>query len=426
MRQETSVLHGGREADAATGALAVPIFQTVAYQFDSSAVAAEIFNLERQGYAYSRISNPTCSAFERRVAAAESGVAAVATSTGLAAVTAAILNIAGAGDNIVAATELFGGTTSLFFNTLSRLGIEVRFVRGSDPQQFAAQSDSRTRCYFGETLPNPFLEVFPIDEVASLARERSIPLIVDNTAAPLICRPFEHGANIVIYSASKYIGGHGSTLGGVVVDNDSFPWSDLHGCDHMNAPDPAFQGRVWAQDVGATAALESTAFLLRLRQVCVRDMGLSLSPLNAFLLLQGLESLPLRMRAHCENATCIAALLAGHSSVRKVIHPSIATGEARERADRLLESYGALLQFEIEGDRSDALSFVDRLKMVCLVANVGDARTLVIHPASTTHSQLSPAQLHASGISERTIRVAVGLEHVDDIWADICSALEGS
>jgi O-acetylhomoserine (thiol)-lyase len=422
LHPETLALHAGWRADPATGAVAVPIYQTTSYQFRDTEQAANLFALKELGNIYTRIMNPTTDVLEKRLAALEGGVAALAVSSGQAASALAIQNLARAGDNIVSSTDLYGGTWNLFANTLADLGIEVRFVDPADPQAFKRATDDRTRAYYAETLPNPKLTVFPIAEVAKIGREIGVPLIVDNTAAPLLARPFDHGAAIVVYSTTKYIGGHGTSIGGVIIDSGTFDWEKFPARQPLlNTPDKSYHGAVWSQ---AVKPLGPIAYILRARVVLLRDLGSALSPFNAFQTLQGLETLPLRIARHSENAQKVADYLGKRREVTKVIHPSIQSGEARERADKYLKGgYGGLVGFELAGGLEAGRRFIDGLELLYHVANIGDARSLAIHPASTTHSQLSAEDQAASGVSDGYIRLSIGLEHIDDILADIDQAL---
>ncbi len=423
---ETLVLHGGNHrSDDSTGAVAVPIYQTTSYQFRDTAHAENLFALKELGNIYTRIMNPTCDALESRVAALEGGAAALALGSGQAASTMCILNLCQAGDNFVSSTDLYGGTWNLFANTLQPLGIEVRFVDPSDPEAFARATDERTRCYYAETLPNPKLHIFPIREVADVGRRLGVPLIVDNTAAPVICRPFDHGAAVTMYSTTKYIGGHGTSIGGLVVDGGNFDWeAHAERFPTLTTPDPSYHGAVWTE---AVKPLGPIAYIIRMRVILLRDLGASMSPFNAFQFVQGLETLPLRMRAHCDNAVKVAEYLQGHDEVSRVIFPSLQDGEVRRRADAYLEGgYGALLGFELKGGREAGRRFIDSLKLFYHVANIGDARSLAIHPATTTHSQLSPEEQDATGVSEGYVRLSIGIEHIDDILADLDQALKAA
>jgi O-acetylhomoserine (thiol)-lyase len=419
---ETIVLHAGYRSDPTTTAVAVPIYQTTSYQFHNTEHASKLFALAELGNIYTRIMNPTNAVLEERVAALEGGVAALALASGQAASLFAVQNICAAGDNFVASTDLYGGTWNLFLNTMKTMGIEVRFVDPAEPENFAHATDARTRCYYAETLPNPKLEVFPIGEVAKIGRARGVPLIVDNTAAPVLCRPIEHGAAIVMHSTTKYIGGHGNSIGGIVVDGGNFDW-ERHAdrFPMLNQPDPSYHGAVWTE---AVKPLGPIAYILKMRATLLRDLGAPMSPFNAFLFIQGLETLPLRMRAMCANTMAVVKYLRGHKKVVRVIHPSVMEGEARRRADTYLKGgYGALLGFELEGGREAGRRFIDTLQMFYHVANIGDARSLAIHPATTTHSQLSPEEQLATGVTDNYVRLSIGIEHEDDIIADLEQAL---
>ena len=423
MKTETLLLHAGWRADPTTGSVAVPIHQTTSYQFNDTDHAASLFALSELGNIYTRIMNPTNDVLEQRVTALEGGAAALAVSSGQTASTMAIQNIARAGDNIVSSTSLYGGTWNLFANTMKDMGIEVRFVDPDDPQNFANAVDDKTRAFYAETLPNPKLEVFPIEAVADIGRAHGIPLIMDNTAAPILCRPFDHGAAIVVYSATKYIGGHGTSIGGLIVDGGNFDWegAGVERQPMLNSPDPSYHGAVWTE---AVKPLGPIAYILKARTTLLRDLGGAMSPTNAFNFLQGMETLSLRMRAHCENANAVAEWLTKQSGVTKVIHPSLMEGEMRARADAVMSGgYGALMGFELEGGVEAGKKFIDNLELLYHVANIGDARSLAIHPASTTHSQLSAEDQAASGVTPGYVRLSIGIEHVDDIIADIEQAL---
>jgi O-acetylhomoserine (thiol)-lyase len=419
---ETLVLHAGYRADPATGAVAVPIYQTTSYQFASTESAANLFALKELGNIYTRIMNPTTDVLEKRIAALEGGVAALALSSGQAASAFAIQNLASAGDNIVSSTDLYGGTWNLFANTLKQMGIEVRFVDPADPENFRRATDAKTRAYYAETLPNPKLTVFPIAEVAKIGEPLGIPLIMDNTAAPVLCQPLKHGAAIVVYSTTKYIGGHGTSIGGMIVDGGTFDWEKAGDRQpNLNTPDPSYHGAVWTQ---AVKPLGPIAYIIRARVILLRDLGSSQSPFNAFQTLQGLETLPLRIRAHSQNAAAVADFLKVQTGVTNVIFPGLQAGEAKRRADAYLKGgYGGLVGFELKGGREAGRKFIDALKLIYHVANIGDARTLAIHPASTTHSQLSAKEQKATGVTDGYVRLSVGIEHIDDILADLKQAL---
>jgi O-acetylhomoserine (thiol)-lyase len=424
-RPETLALHAGWRADPATGAVAPPIYQTTSYQFRDTEHAANLFALQELGNIYTRIGNPTTDILEQRIAALEGGAAALAVASGQAASAFAIQNLARSGDNIVSGTDLYGGTYNLFANTMRDLGIETRFVDPADPEAFARASDDRTRAYYAETLPNPKLIVPPIAEISAIGRARGIPLIMDNTAAPLLARPFDHGAAIVVYSTTKYIGGHGTSIGGMIVDGGNFDWQAMPEQQPLlNTADRSYHGVIWSE---AAKPLGPIAYVLRARTILLRDLGAALSPFNAFQILQGVETLPLRMPRHCENALRVVEYLSTHPAVIKVIHPSLQTGLQRERADRYLQGgLGGLVGFELAGGRDAGRQFIDALKLLYHVANIGDARSLAIHPASTTHSQLSIEDQIATGVSEGYVRLSIGLEHIEDILADLVQALEAA
>jgi O-acetylhomoserine (thiol)-lyase len=422
---ETLLLHAGWRADPANGSVQPPIHATTSYQFESTAHAADLFALKALGNIYTRIGNPTTAVLEARLAALEGGAAALALASGQAASAFAVQNLARAGDNIISSTDLYGGTWNLFANTLKNQGIEVRFVDPADPAAFGRATDDRTRAYYAETLPNPNLQVFPIAEVAAIGRPLGIPLIMDNTAAPILCRPFDHGAAIVVYSTTKYLGGHGAVIGGAIVDSGAFDW-EAHPVRQplLNTPDPSYHGAVWTE---AVKPIGPVAYAIRARVILLRDLGASMSPFNAFQFLQGMETLALRMPRHCENTQKVVDWLKKRPEITKVIHPSVQDGEPRARADRYLKGgYGGLLGFELAGGADAGRRFIDALQLFYHVANIGDARSLAIHPASTTHSQLGPEEQLATGVSEGYVRLSVGLEHIDDILADLDQALAAS
>jgi O-acetylhomoserine (thiol)-lyase len=425
LRPETLALHAGWRADPATGAVAVPIYQTTSFQFQDTEHARALFALEKLGFIYSRIMNPTNDVLEQRLTALEGGAAALAVGSGQAATALSLQNLARAGDNVVSSTDLYGGTWNLFANTLKDQGIEVRFVDPADPEGFRRAIDDRTRAFYAETLPNPKLHVFPIAEVAAIGREHGIPLIVDNTAAPILCRPFDHGAAVIVHSLTKYIGGHGNSIGGIIIDGGNFDWA-AHAARQpaLNTPDPSYHGAVWVE---AVKPIGPVAYIIKARTTLQRDLGPAFSPFNAFLSLQGLETLPLRIARHAENASAVAAFLGKQPGVTKVIHPSTQTGETRARADKYLKGgYGGLVGFELAGGAEAGKRFIDALELLYHVANLGDARSLAIHPASTTHSQLSPEDQLATGVSEGYVRLSVGIEHIDDILADIERGLKAA
>jgi len=417
-------LHAGWRKDENTNSVAVPIHQTTSYQFDNTDHAANLFGLSELGNIYSRIMNPTCDVLENRLAAIEGGVMALAVSSGQAASAYAIQNIAKSGDNIVASSHLYGGTYNQFKNTFADMGIEVRFVDPADPQNFLNVTDEKTRAYYGEVLPNPSFEVFPIQEVADIGRPLGIPLIVDNTAAPIICKPIEHGAAVVIHSTTKFIGGHGTSIGGIIIDSGNFDWESA-GPERqpaLNTPDPSYGGAVWVE---AVKPLGPIAYVLKARVTLLRDMGAAMSPFNAFMFIQGLETLSLRIREHSANAEKVAAFLESHDAVERVIYPSVQEGVAKERAEKYLNGgNGALMGFELKGGLEAGKKFIDSLELLYHVANIGDSRSLAIHPASTTHSQLSPEEQLSTGVTPGFVRLSIGIEHIDDIIDDIKQSLE--
>jgi len=419
---ETLALHAGHRADLTTGSVAVPIHQTTSYQFRDTEHAASLFALSELGNIYTRIMNPTVDVLEQRLAAIEGGVAGLGLSSGQSASLFSLLNIMRAGDNFVSSTDIYGGTWNLFKNTMRDMGIECRFVDPADPEAFRAATDDKTRAYYAETLPNPKLEVFPIGEVAAIGREIGVPLIVDNTAAPLLCRPLDHGAAVVMYSTTKYIGGHGTSIGGMIIDGGNFDWeANADRFPLLNQPDPSYHGAIWTE---AVKPLGPIAYIIKARVTLLRDIGAAMSPQNAFQFLQGLETLPLRMERHCENAAKVADFLANHDKVERVIYPGLMDGTARERADKYLSgSYGALIGMEVKGGLDAGRKFIDALELLYHVANIGDARSLAIHPASTTHSQLSSDELLQAGVTPGYVRLSIGIEHIDDILTDIDQAL---
>ena len=420
---ETIVLHAGHRRDSATNSVAVPIYQTTSYQFDDSAHAADLFGLKRFGNIYTRIMNPTTAVLEERLAALEGGVAALAVASGQAASAFSIQNIAKAGDNIVSSTDLYGGTWNLFANTLKDQGIEVRFVDPKDPEAFAKATDAKTRAYYAETLPNPKLRVFPIKEVADIGRKLGVPLIMDNTAAPILCRPFDHGAAIIVYSTTKYIGGHGTSIGGAIIDGGNFDWeANAARFPGLNQPDPSYHGAIWTQ---AVKPLGPIAYIIKARVTLLRDLGAAMSPFNAFLLLQGAETLHLRMERHSQNALAVARHLQQHPKVSWVNYPGLPSSPAHERAKAYFNRglFGAILGFGVQGGLEGGKQFIESVKLFSHLANIGDAKSLVIHPASTTHSQLTPEEQQSTGVTPDYIRVSVGLESIDDLIADLDQAL---
>ncbi|MGJ0505271.1 MAG: O-acetylhomoserine aminocarboxypropyltransferase/cysteine synthase family protein [Methylocystis sp.] len=422
---ETIALHAGWRADETNGAVAVPVYQTTSYQFRDTEHAANLFALKELGHIYTRIGNPTTGVLEARLAALEGGVAALALASGQAASALSLQNLARVGDNVVSSTDLYGGTWNLFANTLKDQGLEVRFVDPADPENFRRATDERTRAYYAETLPNPKLTVFPIAEVAAIGRELGVPLIMDNTAAPILCRPIDHGAAIVVYSTTKYLGGHGTSIGGAIIDSGNFDWEKFpQRQPALNTPDPSYHGAKWVEAVKPTGPV---AYIIKARATLLRDLGPAPSPFNAFLTLQGVETVTLRMERHVQNTQKVVDFLSKRSEVTRVIHPSQQTGETRRRADAYLKGgYGALLGFELKGGLEAGRRFIDALEMFYHVANIGDARSLAIHPATTTHSQLAEEAQLASGVTPGYVRLSIGLEHIDDIIADLEKGLKAA
>jgi O-acetylhomoserine (thiol)-lyase len=415
---ETLLLHGGQEPDPTTGSRAVPIYQTSSYVFQDTDHAQRLFALEELGNIYSRIGNPTVDVFEKRIALLEGGVGAVATSSGQAAITLAILNLALAGDEIVAAANLYGGTYNLFANTLPRYGVKVHFVDSSDPENFRKAITPKTKAVFTEIIGNPSLLVLDVEAVANIAHEAGIPLIVDNTfASPALCNPIQWGADIVVHSATKWIGGHGTSIGGVVVDGGKFDFNSAK-FPGFTEPDTSYNGIRYAADFG------SLAYIIKLRVQLMRDFGACLSPFNAFLLLQGVETLSLRMERHIKNALEVAQYLVHHPAVDWVSYPGLSSHPSNSLAKKYLkDGGGSVIVFGIKGGREAGKIFIDSLSLWSHLANVGDARSLVIHPASTTHQQLDSEQLKKTGVSEELIRLSVGLEAVKDLTNDLNQAL---
>ena len=419
-RFETLQVHAGQEQpDPATGARAVPIYQTTSFVFDDCAHAEARFNLSNAGNIYSRLTNPTQDAFEQRVAALEGGVAALATASGAAAVTYALQNLAEAGDHIVAEKTLYGGTYNLLAHTLKAWGIDTTFVDPDEPGAFERAITPRTKAIFIETLGNPHSNIVDIEALADLAHKNGIPLVVDNTfATPWLLRPIEHGADVVVHSATKFIGGHGTTLGGVIVDGGKFDWEASGKFPRLCEPEPSYHGLSFTKAVGAAA------YAVRARAILLRDLGATLSPFNAFMLLQGLETLSIRVERHVSNALAVVEYLTKHPKVERVNHPCLANSPSHALYQRYFpKGGGSIFTFEVKGGAAEARAFIDRLQVFSLLANVADAKSLVIHPASTTHSQLTATELAETGIRPNTVRLSIGIEHVDDIIEDIAQAL---
>lgn len=418
---ETLQLHAGQEQpDAATGARAVPIYQSASFVFQNSADAAARFSLEQPGEIYTRLGNPTQNVFEQRMAALEGGVAAVAVASGAAAITYALLNLTRQGDHIVAARTIYGGSYNLLAHTLPTYGVTATFVDPSDVQNFEAAITPATRAIFLETMGNPNSNLIPLEEVAAIAHRHGIPLVVDNTfGTPCLIRPIEHGADIVIHSATKFIGGHGTSLGGVIVDGGTFDWQASGKFPQFTEPDASYHGLRFCEAAGAAA------FAVRIRTTLLRDTGAALSPFNAFLLLQGLETLSLRVERHVQNALRVVDFLQAHPKVRSVNHPSLPAHPDHALYTRYFpQGAGSIFTIELEGGQAEAHRFIDCLKLFSLLANVADAKSLVIHPASTTHSQLTPEECAQQSITPGTVRLSIGLEHIDDLLDDLRQALD--
>jgi len=423
-RFETLQIHAGQEPAPGTNARAVPIYQTTSFTFDDTAHGARLFALEEFGNIYTRIMNPTTDVFEQRIAALEGGVAAVATASGQAAQLTAITTLASAGDNIVSTSYLYGGTYNQFKVALERLGIEVRFVSGDDPAEFAARIDDRTKALYLETIGNPRFNVPDLDAFAETAHEAGIPLVVDNTfgAAGYLGRPIDHGADIVVASATKWIGGHGTSIGGIIIDSGNFDWRNGK-FPGFTEPSAGYHGLVFADTFGPDGPFGNIAFAIRARVEGLRDLGACLSPFNAFLLLQGVETLSLRVQRHVDNALELAQWLQDQPQVSWVNYPGLEDHPYHEIASRVLKNgYGAVLSFGIEGGAEPAEQFINSVTLASHLANVGDAKTLVIHPASTTHAQLDSEEQLSSGVTDDLVRVSVGIEHIEDIKADFVNA----
>jgi O-acetylhomoserine (thiol)-lyase len=425
-RIETLAVHAGQEeADPTTNSRAVPIYQTTSYVFNDTEHAANLFALAEPGNIYTRIMNPTQSVFEERMTRLEGGVGALATASGSSATTYAVLNLAGAGDNIVALSTLYGGTYALFAHTLPQFGLEVRFVDPDRPEDLAQFVDDRTRLVFGETVGNPRINVVDIQAWADAAHAQGLPLIIDNTApTPILCRPFDLGADVVVHAATKYIGGHGTSIGGVIVDSGNFDWAaHAERFPGLTGPDAAYHGVVWTEAVG------NLAYIIRARTVLLRNTGAAIAPLNSWLFLQGLETLHLRMERHSENALKVAEFLQGRDEVSWVSYPGLESDPYHAVADRTLNGgrgYGGLVSFGLRSGRDGGRKFIEALQLISHLANIGDAKSLAIHNATTTHSQLTPDELQAAGVPEEMVRLSIGIEHVDDVLADLDQALSAS
>lgn len=421
LKVETLALHGGQEADPTTGARAVPIYQTTSYQFKSTEEAANLFALKEFGNIYTRLMNPTNDVLEKRIALLDAGAGALAVSSGQSAITLALLNIAQAGDEIVSADNLYGGTYNLFHYTFARLGVKVKFVKSNDLDAFRAAITPRTKALYAESIGNPKLDVADLEGIATVAHKNGIPFVLDNTVSPYLLRPIDFGVDIVVYSATKFIGGHGTSLGGLIVDSGKFDWTN--GKFGLIAdPDPSYHG---INFVEALKPLGNIAYIVKARVALLRDIGAALSPFNAFLFLQGLETLHLRMPRHSENALKVAEYLRGHAKVAWVNYPGLDDSPEKERVKKYLpRGAGAIIGFGVKGGLEAGKRFIDSLQLVSHLANIGDAKSLAIHPASTTHQQLSAEEQLATGVTGDFVRLSIGLEHIDDIIADIEQALE--
>jgi O-acetylhomoserine (thiol)-lyase len=419
-RRETLAIHAGQSVDPTTKARAVPIYATTSYVFDNADHAARLFGLQEFGNIYTRLMNPTTDVFEQRIAALEGGVAALGVASGQAAETLTILNLARAGDNIVTSSSLYGGTYNLFQYTLPKYGIDFKFVDGSKPEEFDKAIDAHTKGVYLETIGNPRLDVPDFEAIAAIAHKHGVPVIVDNTFAPLLARPFEWGADIIVHSATKWIGGHGTVIGGVIVDSGKFDWaaSARFKADFVD-PDPSYHG------ISYTGAFGNLAFILKARVQGLRDLGAALSPFNSFQLLQGLETLPLRIERHSSNALAVAKWLEKNPAVAWVSYPGLASHPAHKNAEKYLSGgFGGVVTFGLKGGVDAGRKLIDSVKLFSLLANVGDAKSLIIHPASTTHQQLSAADQVASGVTPELVRISVGIEHIDDIIADLDQAIQ--
>ena len=420
MKAETLAIHAGYSPDPTTKAVAVPIYQTTSYAFDNTQHGADLFDLKVQGNIYTRIMNPTTAVLEERVAQLEGGIGALALASGMAAITYAIQTIAQAGDNIVSVSTLYGGTYNLFAHTLPKQGIEVRFFDYRDPAALEQLIDDKTKLVFAESIGNPLGNVIDLQAISAIAHKHGVPVVVDNTVAtPILLRPFEHGADIVVHSLTKYIGGHGNSIGGAIVDSGKFPWGEhKERFAVLNTPDPSYHG------VNYVEALGAAAYIARARVVPLRNTGAALSPFNAFLILQGIETLPLRMERHCENALKVAQYLEQHPKVKWVNYGGLNTHPQHALVQKYLDGKASgILSFGVQGGAEAGARFIDALQLITRMINIGDAKSLACHPASTTHRQLNTEELASAGVSEDMVRLSVGIEHVDDIIADIEQAL---
>ncbi|MDD5246037.1 MAG: O-acetylhomoserine aminocarboxypropyltransferase/cysteine synthase [Candidatus Omnitrophica bacterium] len=423
LKKETLALHGGQTADPTTGARAVPIYQTSSYQFKNTEHAANLFALKEFGNIYTRLMNPTTDVLEKRMALLDGGVGALAVASGQSAITLALLNIAQAGDEIVSADNLYGGTYNLFHNTFPRLGIKVNFVKSDDLSAFSKAINAKTKAVYAESIGNPKLDVADLEGIAKIAHGNGIPFILDNTVSPYLLRPIEFGVDVVVYSATKFIGGHGTSIGGIIVDSGKFDWTNGK-FPLISQPDPSYHG---INFVEALKPLGNIAYIIKARVILLRDLGPAMSPFNAFLFLQGLETLHLRMPRHSENALAVARHLEKHPQVAWVNYPGLDSSPEKEKVKKYLpKGAGAIIGFGIKGGLEAGKRFIDALELISHLANIGDAKSLAIHPATTTHQQLSPEEQRSTGVSEDFIRLSIGIEHVDDIIADIDQALKKS
>lgn len=420
LKTETLALHGGQESDPTTGSRAVPIYQTTSYQFKSAEHAANLFGLKEFGNIYTRLMNPTTDVLEKRIALLDGGIAALATSSGQAAITLALLNIAQAGDEIVSADNLYGGTYTLFHYTFKRLGVKVKFVKSTELKAFKEAITEKTKAIYAESIGNPKLDVCDLEGISKIAHKNGIPFVLDNTVSPYILRPIDFGVDIVVYSATKFIGGHGTSLGGLIVDSGKFDWTNGK-FPLIAEPDPSYHG---INFVEALKSFGNIAYITKARVSLLRDLGPALSPFNAFLLLQGFETLPLRMLRHCENALAVAKYLSKHKKVSWVNYPGLDNSPEKEKAKKYLsKGAGAIIGFGVKGGLTAGKKFIESLELISHLANIGDAKSLAIHPATTTHQQLSEKEQLATGVTPDFVRLSIGIEHIDDIIADIEQAL---
>ena len=420
-RDETLAIHAGYHPEPTTKSVAVPIYQTTSYAFDNTQHGADLFDLKVQGNIYTRIMNPTTAVLEERIAALEGGIGALALASGMSAITYAIQTIAEAGDNIVSVSQLYGGTYNLFAHTLPKQGIQVRFFDGNHPESLRDKIDDKTKLVFLESIGNPLGNIVDLEAVANIAHEYGVPVVVDNTVAtPVLLKPFEHGADIVIHSLSKYIGGHGTSVGGAIIDSGKFPWGDYpERFNSLNTPDPSYHG------VNYVEALGAAAYIARARVVPLRNTGAAISPMNAFLILQGLETLSLRIERHTQNALAVAKYLQEHPKVSWVNYAGLSTHPQHDLANKYLDGKpSAILSFGVKDGRRGGTRFIDALQLITRLVNIGDAKSLACHPATTTHRQLSDDELKAAGVSDDMVRLSIGIEHIDDLIADLEQALE--